>query len=102
MPLCHVAGYLTPLHQFHGGTVLMMSGLGPGGVAARCVQTHRGHQRRLRADDDADAAGAPEDRRLRPDAASEWMGYGASKIPVDVLRRTIERFGPVVYAGHAA
>ena len=29
----------------------------------------------------------------------EWMGYGASKIPVDVLRRTIERFGPVVYAG---
>jgi acyl-CoA synthetase (AMP-forming)/AMP-acid ligase II len=27
------------------------------------------------------------------------MGYGASKIPADVLRRTIERFGPIVYAG---
>jgi long-chain acyl-CoA synthetase len=29
----------------------------------------------------------------------EWMGYGASKIPPEVLRQTIERFGPVVYAG---
>ena len=97
MPLCHVAGYLTPLHQFHGGTVLMMSGWDPE-EWLRLVETHR-----------VTSGGfAPTMMQMllaHPkindyDLSSlEWMGYGASKIPVDVLRRTIERFGPVVYAG---
>jgi len=97
MPLCHVAGYLTPLHQFHGGTVLMMTGWDPE-EWMRLVQDHR-----------VTSGGfAPTMMQMllaHPkindyDLSSlEWMGYGASKIPVDVLRRTIERFGPVVYAG---
>ncbi|QKT09428.1 class I adenylate-forming enzyme family protein [Rhodococcus sp. W8901] len=97
MPLCHVAGFLTPLHQFRGGSVLMMSDWDPerwmqlvqdhrvtsGGFAPTMMQMLLAHPKI----DDYDLS------------SLEWMGYGASKIPADVLRRTIERFGPVVYAG---
>lgn len=97
MPLCHIAGYLTPLHQFHGGSVLMMSGWDPerwmqlvqdnrvtsGGFAPTMMQMLLAHPKI----NDYDLS------------SLEWMGYGASKIPADVLRQTIERFGPVVYAG---
>ena len=97
MPLCHVAGYLTPIYQFQGGTVLMMSGWDPeewlrlvethsvtsGGFAPTMMQMLLAHPK-------------VNDYDL---SSLEWMGYGASKIPVDVLRRTIERFGPIVYAG---
>lgn len=97
MPLCHVAGYLAPMHQFHGGTVLMMSGWDPE-EWMRLVQEHR-----------VTSGGfAPTMMQMllsHPkfdsyDLSSlDWMGYGASKIPAEVLRQTIERFGPVVYAG---
>ncbi|WP_430334397.1 class I adenylate-forming enzyme family protein [Rhodococcus sp. ACT016] len=97
MPLCHIAGYLTPLHQFQGGSVLMMSGWDPehwmrlvqehrvtsGGFAPTMMQMLLTHPKI----DDYDLT------------SLEWMGYGASKIPADVLRHTIDRFGPVVYAG---
>ena len=85
MPLCHIAGYLTPLHQFHGGTVLMMSGWDPerwmqlvrdnrvtsGGFAPTMMQMLLAHPKI----NDYDLS------------SLEWMGYGASKIPVDVLRQ---------------
>lgn len=97
MPLCHIAGYLTPLHQFHGGSVLMMSGWDPerwmqlvqdnrvtsGGFAPTMMQMLLAHPKI----NDYDLS------------SLEWMGYGASKIPADVLRQTLDRFGPVVYAG---
>ncbi len=97
MPLCHIAGYLTPLHQFHGGSVLMMSGWDPV-QWMRIVEAHR-----------VTSGGfAPTMMQMllsHPDfgkfdlSSLQWMGYGASKIPVQVLRQTIEAFGPIVYAG---
>ncbi|MFJ9387370.1 long-chain fatty acid--CoA ligase [Nocardioides sp. NPDC101246] len=97
MPLCHVAGYLTPVNLFHGGTVLMMPGWEPeawmqvvqehritsGGFAPTMMAILLAHPRI----DDYDLS------------SLEWMGYGASKIPAELLRRTLDRFGPIVYAG---
>ncbi|MFB7336192.1 class I adenylate-forming enzyme family protein [Streptomyces adustus] len=97
MPLCHVAGYLTPMHQFNGGTVLMMSGWDPE-QWMRLVQEHRVTSGGFAPTMMSMLLAHPKIDEY--DLSSlEWMGYGASKIPVDVLRRTIERFGPVVYAG---
>ncbi|MFD7073443.1 long-chain fatty acid--CoA ligase [Nocardioides sp. NPDC059952] len=97
MPLCHVAGYLTPVNLFRGGTVLMMPGWEPeawmqvvqehritsGGFAPTMMAILLAHPRI----DDYDLS------------SLEWMGYGASKIPAELLRRTLDRFGPIVYAG---
>ncbi|MFG2924961.1 class I adenylate-forming enzyme family protein [Streptomyces sp. NPDC048305] len=97
MPMCHVAGYFVPLHQFHGGSVLLMSDWNPERWL-RLVQDHR-----------VTSGGfAPTMMSMlldHPDIGTydlsslEWMGYGASRIPPETLRRTIERFGPIVYAG---
>ncbi|MCX4098526.1 class I adenylate-forming enzyme family protein [Nocardia sp. alder85J] len=97
MPLCHVAGYLVPTNLFKGGRVLMMAGWDP----QRWMRTVQ---------DNAVTSGgfAPtmmtmllnHPKLAEYDLSSlRWMGYGASKIPVEVLRRTIEHFGPIVYAG---
>lgn len=97
MPLCHIAGYLAPLHQYRGGSVLMMSGWDPerwmqivaesrvtsGGFAPTMMQMLLAHPKINSYDL----------------SSLEWMGYGASKIPAEVLRQTIEKFGPIVYAG---
>jgi long-chain acyl-CoA synthetase len=97
MPLCHVAGYLTPMHQFNGGSVLMMSGWDPE-QWMRLVQDHRVTSGGFAPTMMAMLLAHPKIDEY--DLSSlEWMGYGASKIPVEVLRRTIERFGPIVYAG---
>jgi acyl-CoA synthetase (AMP-forming)/AMP-acid ligase II len=97
MPLCHVAGYLVPTNLFQGGRVLMMAGWDPerwmrtvqenavtsGGFAPTMMAMLLNHPK-------------------LPDydlSSLRWMGYGASKIPVEVLRRTLEHFGPIVYAG---
>ncbi|MFE7215621.1 class I adenylate-forming enzyme family protein [Streptomyces sp. NPDC057611] len=97
MPLCHVAGYLTPMHMFHGGSVLMMSGWDPE-QWMRLVQEHRVTSGGFAPTMVSMLLAHPKIDSY--DLSSlEWMGYGASKIPADVLRRTIERFGPVVYAG---
>ncbi|MCC5578128.1 long-chain fatty acid--CoA ligase [Microtetraspora sp. AC03309] len=97
MPLCHVAGYLTPTHQFYGGSVLMMSGWDPE-LWMRLVQEHRVTSGGFAPTMMSMLLAHPKiwDYDL---GSLEWMGYGASKIPADVLRRTIERFGSVVYAG---
>jgi acyl-CoA synthetase (AMP-forming)/AMP-acid ligase II len=97
MPLCHVAGYLTPVHQFNGGSVLMMSGWDPE-QWMRLVQEHRVTSGGFAPTMMSMLLAHPKIDEY--DLSSlEWMGYGASKIPADVLRRTIERFGPIVYAG---
>ncbi|MEU4641468.1 long-chain-fatty-acid--CoA ligase [Micromonospora sp. NPDC023814] len=97
MPLCHVAGYLVPVHQFHGGSVLMMSGWDPERWM-RIVQDHRVTSGGFAPTMMSMLLAHPkiDDYDL---SSLEWMGYGASKIPPEVLRQTIERFGPVVYAG---
>ncbi|MGI5158991.1 class I adenylate-forming enzyme family protein [Microbispora sp. CA-102843] len=97
MPLCHVAGYLTPVNQFYGGSVLMMSGWDPE-QWMRLVQDHRVTSGGFAPTMMAMLLAHPKIRDY--DLGSlEWMGYGASKIPADILRQTIERFGPIVYAG---
>ena len=97
MPLCHVAGYLTPLNLLRGGTVLMMPGWEPE-AWMRVVQDHRVTSGGFAPTMMSMLLAHPKIDEY--DLSSlEWMGYGASKIPADVLRRTLDRFGPVVYAG---
>ncbi len=97
MPLCHVSGYLTPMHQFYGGSVLMMTGWDPESWM-RIVQEHRVTSGGFAPTMMSMLLAHPKINNY--DLTSlEWMGYGASKIPADVLRRTIDRFGPIVYAG---
>lgn len=97
MPLCHVAGYLVPVNLFRGGTVLMMAGWEP----ERWMRVVRDYHVTSGGFAPTMMAMLLDHPKVRDyDLSSlEWMGYGASKIPAEVLRRTIERFGPVVYAG---
>ncbi|SOD71802.1 acyl-CoA synthetase (AMP-forming)/AMP-acid ligase II [Jatrophihabitans sp. GAS493] len=97
MPLCHVAGYLTPVHQFYGGSVLMMSNWEPE-LWMRLVDEHQVTSGGFAPTMMSMLLDHPKVNDYKLDSL-QWMGYGASKIPAEVLRRAIERFGPVVYAG---
>jgi acyl-CoA synthetase (AMP-forming)/AMP-acid ligase II len=97
MPMCHVSGYLIPVAQFHGGTVVVQGAWDPEGwmqIVAEYGITSGGF------------APAMMNMLLRHPKINEYrldsldsMGYGAAIMPVEVLRRTIARFGPIVYAG---
>lgn len=97
-PLCHVAGYMAIVHQFRGGMVLQQGAWDPqqwvhtvadqrvtsGGLAPSMLATVLD-------------SGALDDADVSSLAA---LGYGAAAMPVDVLRRTIDRLGPIVFTGY--
>jgi acyl-CoA synthetase (AMP-forming)/AMP-acid ligase II len=97
MPMCHVSGYLIPTNQFRGGTVVVQGawdperwmeivdgyGITSGGFAPVMMNMLLRH---------------PKINEFRLDSLTS-MGYGASIMPVEILRETIARFGPIVYAG---
>jgi len=97
MPMCHVSGYLIPTNQFRGGTVVVQGtwdperwmeivdgyGITSGGFAPVMMNMLLQH---------------PKINEFRLDSLTS-MGYGASIMPVEILRETIARFGPIVYAG---
>jgi long-chain acyl-CoA synthetase len=97
VPLCHMAGYLVPLNLLRGGTVLMMPGWEPE-EWMRVVQNQRVTNAGLVPTLMSMLLAHPkiDDYDL---SSLERLGYGASKVPAEVLRRTLDRFGPVVYAG---
>ena len=82
---------------------LRVPDLPPAGLASRAdaglrdgelLRPHRAlprHQRVDGADDDEHAARPPEDRAVRPEQHPR-MGYGAAPMPVEVLRRSMEKF----------
>lgn len=97
MPLCHIAGYLTMVNQFRGGEVRMMSSWDPERWM-RLVRDHRVNSSGFAPTMMRDLL---EHRKVHDyDLSSlEWMGYGASAMPADLLHEAISKFGPVVYSG---
>jgi acyl-CoA synthetase (AMP-forming)/AMP-acid ligase II len=96
-PLCHVAGFTVPATHLRGGAVVLAPAFDPRGwmdLVDRFQVTN--------------TALAPTmvDMILRhPDidqfslSSLERLGYGAAAMPVDTLRRAIERFGPILQSG---
>jgi len=96
-PLCHVSGWFVPVHHFRGGTVVLC----PAFEAELWMQLVQEHQV-------TNTALAPtmlnmvlEHPKCNDYDLSSLRGllYGAAAMPVEVLRRGIERLGPVVYSG---
>ncbi|HEU4842089.1 MAG TPA: long-chain-fatty-acid--CoA ligase [Ilumatobacteraceae bacterium] len=96
-PLCHVAGYGVPAMNLRGGTIVVPTSFEPEQWMA-LVDEH----------EITSTAVAPtmlqmilqhpkiDDYSLR---SLRSIGYGAAAMPVEVLRRAIERFGPSVASG---
>lgn len=96
-PLCHVAGYTVPATHLLGGTSILAPSFDPGewmdlvdrfgvtstALAPTMIDMILRH---------------PEIDRYRLDSL-ETIGYGASAMPVEVLRRAIDRFGPIFQSG---
>ena len=96
-PLCHVSGWFVPVHHFRGGTVVLCQ-MFEAELWMQLVQQHRVTNTAL----------APtmlnmvlEHPKCNDYDLSSLRGllYGAAAMPVEVLRRGIERLGPVVYSG---
>lgn len=96
-PLCHVAGFTVPSTHLRGGMVILAPSFDPVGW--------------MKLVDRFEVTGtsmAPTmlDMILRhPDvnryslSSLETVGYGASAMPVELLRRAIQRFGPILQSG---
>ncbi|HEX9260113.1 MAG TPA: AMP-binding protein, partial [Acidimicrobiales bacterium] len=96
-PLCHVSGYSVPLVHFRGGRVVLTPMFEPE-MWMRLVDEHG----------ITGTAMAPTMLNfvLQHPKVDEYdlsslrgIGYGAAAMPVEVLRRAIQRFGPIVYSG---
>jgi acyl-CoA synthetase (AMP-forming)/AMP-acid ligase II len=96
-PLCHVAGYTVPATHLRGGTSILAPAFEP-----------RNWMELVDRFQVTGTALAPTmiDMILRhPDLdgfrldSLETIGYGASAMPVELLRRAIARFGPIVQSG---
>jgi acyl-CoA synthetase (AMP-forming)/AMP-acid ligase II len=96
-PLCHVAGFTVPASHLRGGMVILAPSFDPVGwmeLVDRFEVTG------------TSMAPTMLDMVLRhPDvnryslSSLETVGYGASAMPVELLRRAIERFGPILQSG---
>jgi acyl-CoA synthetase (AMP-forming)/AMP-acid ligase II len=96
-PLCHVAGYTVPVNHLRGGLVVLMRAYEPE-LFMQLVERHR-----------ITATGlAPTmlNFLLQHPKIDQFdlstlrnIGYGAAAMPVEVLKRAIDRFGPIVYSG---
>jgi acyl-CoA synthetase (AMP-forming)/AMP-acid ligase II len=96
-PLCHVAGYIVPVNHVRGGLMVLMPAFEPESwmeLVDRYGITS--------------SAMAPTmmNMLLQHPKIDEYdlgtihsLGYGAAAMPVEVLKATIARFGPVVYSG---
>ncbi len=96
-PLCHVSGYLVPVNQFRGGSVVVTNQFEPE-QWMRLVEDHRV----------TSTAMAPTmlNMVLQHPAVDEHdlsslrgIGYGAAAMPVEILRAALKRFGPIVFSG---
>ena len=96
-PMCHVAGYLITQHHLMGGSVVLQRafeagkwlervekyGCTTGGLAPTMMNFVLQH---------------PKLNEHNTDSMRSLL-YGAAAMPVELLKRAIERFGPVVCSG---
>jgi len=96
MPLCHVAGYLMLVYLYRGGSTVLMRDWDPeewlDTIDREAVTNVALAPTML-----ATAMDHPSFDSHRLDSL-RWVGYGASKINPTLLRRVIDRFGPIVSA----
>jgi long-chain acyl-CoA synthetase len=96
-PLCHVAGFTVPATHLRGGAVVLAPAFDPHGWMELVD--------RFEVTSTALAPTMVDMILLHPDidrfslASLERLGYGAAAMPVDTLRRAIERFGPIQQSG---
>jgi len=96
-PLCHVAGFIVPITHFRGGTIVLCPMFEPE-LWMQLVDEHRITITAL--------APTMFNFILQHPKVNDYdlstlrtIGYGAAAMPVEVLRRAIARFGPVVASG---
>ncbi|MDY7103854.1 MAG: long-chain-fatty-acid--CoA ligase [Actinomycetota bacterium] len=96
-PLCHVAGYTVPVAHLRGARIVLPEAFDPEGWMD-LVDRHAV----------TDTAVAPTMLAMILDhpalddhdlSSLRSLGYGAAAMPVEVLRRAIRRFGPIVRSG---
>ena len=95
-PLCHVAGYLVTISHMVGAPVVMMQTFAPG-PWIELVDRHRITSAGLAPTMVNFVLQHPtiDDHDL---SSLESIGYGAAAMPVELLRATINRFGPIVWS----
>lgn len=96
-PLCHVAGYTVPSTHLRCGTTILAPAFEPGGWID---MVHRfGVTSTALAPTMLDMIVRHPTIDDHPLDTLRTVGYGASAMPVDVLRRALDRFGPIVKSG---
>jgi long-chain acyl-CoA synthetase len=96
-PLCHVSGYAVPVNQYRGGRIVLCPMFEPE-LWMQLVDKH--------GITNTSMAPTMLNFILQHPKVNEYnlgslrgIGYGAAAMPVEVLRKGIERFGPIVYSG---
>ncbi|MEO5899027.1 MAG: long-chain-fatty-acid--CoA ligase [Ilumatobacteraceae bacterium] len=96
-PMCHVAGYLVTLNHMAGASVLLMRAYDPESFM-RLVDEHGITSTGLAPTMMTVLLQHPKIDDFDLSTLTS-IGYGAAAMPVEVLKRAIERFGPVVWSG---
>ena len=96
-PLCHVAGYTVPVNHLRGGLVVLMRAYEPE-LFMQLVERHRITATGLAPTMLNFLLQHPKIDQFDLSALRN-IGYGAAAMPVEVLKRAIDRFGPIVYSG---
>ena len=96
-PMCHIAGYAILTQHLRGVPVVLMRQFDPG-VWLELVEAHRITGTALAPTMINMVLEHPEVNR-RDTSSLDIIGYGASSIPMAVLRRAMERFGNVLTQG---
>ena len=96
-PLCHVAGYIVPVTHTRGGLLVLMRAYEPE-LWMRLVDRHQVTGGSLAPTMVNFLLQHPKIREYDLSSLT-GIGYGASAMPVEVLRAAIDRFGPIVYSG---
>jgi acyl-CoA synthetase (AMP-forming)/AMP-acid ligase II len=96
-PLCHVAGYTLPATHLRGGTSILAPAFEPGNWM-ELVDTFGVTGTALAPTMVDMILRHPEIDRYSL-ASLEIIGYGAAAMPVELLRRAMDRFGPILQSG---
>jgi acyl-CoA synthetase (AMP-forming)/AMP-acid ligase II len=96
-PMCHVAGYLVTLNHMAGASVLLMRAYDPQSFM-RLVDEHGITSTGLAPTMMTVLLQHPKIDEFNLSTLTS-IGYGAAAMPVEVLKRAIKRFGPVVWSG---
>ena len=97
LPLCHIAGHAVVVAHVRGGCVVLATGFEPE-LWMRTVDEYQITAVAMVPTLLSMVLNHPQ-LPQHSLASLRTIGYGAAPMPLSVLRATIERFGPIVYAG---